>query len=303
MSYSRFNYPLVSVVIPTFNRAYCIERAISSVLDQTLSNWELIIVDNNSSDDTLKIIQNFGDERVRTESIENQGIVAKSRNLGIGLAKGKYVAFLDSDDWWTPNKLEVCVRHLEAGSEVVYHNLYQIFQLSERATKSPKVAPARALSKPVFNDLIKNGNALLNSGVIVRRDLIQQIGGFSENKQLVGCEDFDGWLRISRHTDKFERLDVALGYYWSGGGNLSSAQSRVTNCLALSRRYENEINDITGGQLPGWMLYSIARYSLVLGQFREARKHASLVFSSAVATPVKIKALIVMLLAIIKLRM
>ena len=107
--------PLVSIIIPTYNREFCIGRAIKSVIDQTFTNWELIVVDNNSTDNTVEVVNNFLDERILVKKINNNGVVAISRNRGIRLARGVFVAFLDSDDWWKPQKLESALKLLELG--------------------------------------------------------------------------------------------------------------------------------------------------------------------------------------------
>ena len=151
--------PLVSIVIPTYNRAFCIERAISSIINLTLTDWELIVVDNNSTDNTDEVVNNFLDDRISIAKIDNNGIVAKSRNLGIKLASGTYVAFLDSDDWWLPNKLEISLHRLELGSDLVYHDLYKISKLPVKVKKYRRVT-SRELSCPVFIDLLSNGNAI-----------------------------------------------------------------------------------------------------------------------------------------------
>ena len=93
--------PLVSVVIPTFNRAYCIQRCINSVLNQSYKNLECIVIDNNSNDNSNLIFEQYKDNRLKIYKINNNGIIAKSRNLGISKSKGEVIAFLDSDDWWT----------------------------------------------------------------------------------------------------------------------------------------------------------------------------------------------------------
>ena len=99
--------PIVSIVIPTYNHAKFISKALKSVIDQTYKNWEAIIIDNESIDETYKLINNFNDQRIKYFKIANDGVIAKSRNLGINEAKGEWIAFLDSDDWWTKDKLEV----------------------------------------------------------------------------------------------------------------------------------------------------------------------------------------------------
>ena len=129
MSQPPISNPLVSIVMPTYNRGFCIERAITSVINQTVSDWELIVVDNNSSDNTDEVINNLLDDRISIVKINNNGIVAKSRNLGIKMANGCFVAFLDSDDWWAEKKLEMALARLELGSDLVYHDLYKISKL------------------------------------------------------------------------------------------------------------------------------------------------------------------------------
>ena len=103
--------PLVSIIIPTYPQATYIGKALQSIIDQTFKNWEAIIIDNHSTDDTQKILNQFVDPRIKCLKIKNNGIIAKSRNLGIKFAKGEWIAFLDSDDWWTKDKLEICINN------------------------------------------------------------------------------------------------------------------------------------------------------------------------------------------------
>jgi glycosyltransferase involved in cell wall biosynthesis len=291
--------PLVSIVLPTYNRSHCIHRAVKSVVEQTFTDWELIIVDNSSTDSTLEIISSFSDERIFTFDIENNGIVAKSRNLGIQLSQGKYIALLDSDDWWKPEKLEISLRALELGSDLVYHDLYVISKLPIKANKY-SLAATRVLTCPVFNDLLSNGNAITNSSVVVRRDFLQEIGGFSEERDLLGSEDFDGWLRISKHTEKFERLEIILGYYWEGGGNLTTPSSTLKNNLFLSNKYKVDLRIIQRGNLPYWMVYQLARDSFKLEDFDEARKYALLAVKSNAPNKIRLKAVIIWVFSALK---
>ena len=99
------NEIFVSVVVPTYNRAHLIGETIQSVIDQTYSNWELIIVDDGSEDDTKNIIDKFADKRIHYFAIDHCGIFGKVRNVGMQRANGDLIAFLDSDDLWKPNKL------------------------------------------------------------------------------------------------------------------------------------------------------------------------------------------------------
>lgn len=97
---------LISIIVPTYNRAHLIGETIQSVIDQTYKHWELIIVDDGSTDETKKIVDEFNDERIQYLSIEHCGVLGKVRNRGINSSKGDHIAFLDSDDLWLPHKLD-----------------------------------------------------------------------------------------------------------------------------------------------------------------------------------------------------
>jgi glycosyltransferase involved in cell wall biosynthesis len=115
---------LVSVVIPTYNRANDLKRALASVVAQTWGNWEAVVVDNHSADNTREVVEAFREARIRLLSVHNEGVIAVSRNLGVANARGEFVAFLDSDDWWVPTKLERSMQALSRGADVVYHDLH-----------------------------------------------------------------------------------------------------------------------------------------------------------------------------------
>lgn len=301
MSQLRSFNPLVSIIIPTYNRAFCLERAISSVIEQTFTNWELIVVDNNSADNTDNVINNFLDDRISIVKVFNNGIVAKSRNLGFKLAIGTFVAFLDSDDWWVPKKLEIAVQQLNLGNDLVYHDLYKVSKLHILAKKHVRI-PSKALTHPVFVDLLTNGNTIWNSSVVVRRSLIAEIGGFSEEKDLVGSEDFDGWLRIAKLTEKFKRLEGVLGYYWYGGGNLTSAKRTLKNILLISKKYDADFKMVGFKTLPGWMIYALASASWAQNDFVEARRYSSLTLKSSAPPKILLKAAVILFISALKLR-
>ena len=113
-----------SIIIPTYNREKKVLKAINSVISQTFENWELIIVDNNSNDLTKKKIYSINNRKIFFYQINNNGIIALSRNYGISKSTGKYLCFLDSDDWWTPNKLEITKEYIDKGYKFLYHDMY-----------------------------------------------------------------------------------------------------------------------------------------------------------------------------------
>jgi glycosyltransferase involved in cell wall biosynthesis len=218
--------PLVSIVIPTYNRARDLERALKSVLTQTYSHWEALIVDNHSNDNTDELVHSLNDPRLRLIKIHNNGVIAASRNLGIKHALGEYIAFLDSDDWWTPKKLGKSVKYLGQGADVVYHNLYVAKKSSQRLFL--RTVGTRDLTVPVAHDLITHGNALANSGVVIKKTLLLKIGLISEDMAMNPWSDFDAWLKVAKHTEKFVRVPGTLGYYWKGGGNTTSPQTTLS---------------------------------------------------------------------------
>ena len=251
---------LVSVVIPTYNRVHDLRRAIESVQKQTYSHWEILVVDNFSIDGTEEMLSEKNDSRIALHKIKNEGVIAASRNLGIKKASGKYIAFLDSDDWWEPNKLEISVAELNAGSDVVYHDLYLVKNLSRKYFL--RKVSTRELHSPVFCDLLINGNALCNSSVVVKKNLLAEIGYLSEDPDLIAAEDYDTWLKLSKLTEKFCRLNHVLGYYWAGGGNTSNPASTLRIADAIEVRYFNKTSSTQDNF--SWLDYARARafYSL-----------------------------------------
>jgi glycosyltransferase involved in cell wall biosynthesis len=212
--------PKISVIIPTYNQAEYLSVALKSVLQQTYDNLEVIIIDNHSSDNTDEVISKFRDSRISSIKMHNNGVIAASRNAGIIAAKGLWVAFLDSDDSWMPEKLEICVHSINEKTDLIYHNL-KISNYSQKIF-SKKIIKSRQASSLVFNDLMLNGNLIPNSSVIVRRKLLYEIGLMSEEPKMIGAEDYNAWLRISLLTNNFIHIPKVLGCYLIGDHNISN---------------------------------------------------------------------------------
>ena len=106
------NKPLFSIVIPTYNHAHFLRKCLDSVISQTFTNWEAIVVNNFSEDNTIEVVESYRDPRIRLFNNANNGIIAVSRNKGITEAQGEWICFLDSDDAWYPDKLMICKDYL-----------------------------------------------------------------------------------------------------------------------------------------------------------------------------------------------
>jgi len=258
---------MISIVLPTYNRAHVLGRAVDSVLAQTYSEWELIIVDNHSSDQTDHLIENYHNSKIKLYKINNEGIIAKSRNLGILHAQGEFVAFLDSDDWWCPRKLELSLKCLQSfNADIVYHDLYQVKPKKQKLFL--KKIKTRNLISPVFKDLLQNGNAIANSSVVVRKQLLEKIGLISEEQKKVTWEDYDTWLRLAKITEDFKRIPQTLGYYWSGNENLLDYDQSLQNNRSFSYFYN--LRNLNNNIKVWWLYYSSGCVHYCKGEYSKA---------------------------------
>ena len=182
--------PLVSVIIPTYNRANDLGRSIDSVLSQTYSDYELIVVDDGSTDATPSLLSTY-DRRLRIIRQNNQGVSA-ARNTGIKSAKGKFIALLDSDDAWLPEKLAQQTAFFKAHPQAMLCQTEEIW-----IRNGKRVNPKKKHQK--YSGMIFEKTLPLclvsPSAVMIRRALFDEIGFFDET--LPACEDYDLWLRIT----------------------------------------------------------------------------------------------------------
>lgn len=178
----------ISVIIPTYNRAYCIHDAVKSVLAQSYDDYEIIVVDDASTDNTQQVLNNFNIQYHKLPA--NMG-VSYARNFAIKRAKGEYLAFLDSDDVWEPNKLSEQINFMKE-----YNS--KICQVGEIWIRNGKrVNPMKKHQKPSGEIFIPSLKLCLvsPSAVMIHQAVFSDIGLFDEN--LTVCEDYDLWLRAS----------------------------------------------------------------------------------------------------------
>jgi glycosyltransferase involved in cell wall biosynthesis len=183
--------PVVSVIIPTYNRWPMVAEAVESVLEQAYSFFEIIVVDDGSTDGTRERLKKYGSSVVIISRQRNG--VAASRNYGVSIAQGRYVAFLDSDDLWRPQKLGIQTLFMEQHPEV------QVCQTEEIwIRRGARVNPTAKHAKP-SGDIFRRSLDLClvsPSAVMMTKDLLNQVGGFDESFPV--CEDYDLWLRIAK---------------------------------------------------------------------------------------------------------
>lgn len=183
--------PSVSIIIPTFNRAEKVVRAISSVVEQTFADFEIIVVDDGSEDNTEQTVAQFGERLVYIAHPSNLGVSA-ARNTGIKKSRTPLIAFLDSDDRWLPEKLAVQVAFFNNHPQAVACQTEETW-----IRKGKRVNPKKKHLKPsgdIFEPSLKL--CLVSpSAVMLKRSLLEEVGLFDED--LPACEDYDLWLRIA----------------------------------------------------------------------------------------------------------
>jgi len=184
------NNPLISVIIPTYNRAWALEAAVDSVLAQDYPEVELIVVDDGSTDETPALLARYG-EALRVLTLENGG-VSRARNHGIAASAGEFIAFLDSDDCWLPEKLSEQAAFFEANPEALICQTEEIWIRNGKRVNPCK--HHKKLSGEIFEASL-HLCLVSPSAVMMKRALFEEIGLFDES--LPACEDYDLWLRIA----------------------------------------------------------------------------------------------------------
>ncbi len=184
--------PMVSIVIPTYNRARLVEQAVASVLAQRFRDYEVLVVDDGSTDETVQRLERFGSQiTVLRQPCRERGA---ARNAGIRASRGSLIAFLDSDDLWAPGKLTDDIERLQQdpGIGLVYCGV----ELIDEVGRSLGIPTSPSWEGSVCEQLLLS-NFIPNSSVIVRRACLEAVGGFSEDRELSGSEDWELWLRIA----------------------------------------------------------------------------------------------------------
>ena len=210
---------LASIIIPAYNASKYIAETVQSVVNQTYSNWELIIVDDGSTDNTLKIIDAIAqtDSRIKYLTKNNSG-VSDTRNKGLSIAKGEFISFLDADDIWHTNNLEEKIKFIQKDNiDVAYSNCEKIDRNSNSLNNI-----LTGSETPLLSDiLLLRGNYLTApSGIVLKKNVLDKIGGFDTN--LSNNADQDLWIRILSNNFKIKLIKLVLWKYRVHDNNMSS---------------------------------------------------------------------------------
>lgn len=277
--YQKMQYqPLVSIIIPTFNRADLLKLCLDSVISQTYHNWEAIIIDNHSVDINEQVVASYMDERLKFYKNSNDGIIAISRNKGISLATGEVICFLDSDDIWSPNKLETIIPYL-TDYDLIYHDML-IYHYKNETIQLSKRLRGRTLKGDLYIDALMDGNPCINSSLVVKRSLIEKVGTISEDREIIGVEDFDYLLRMLPYA-KVKFVSRVLGYYYVGQSSISNTDKQVHRMEVLYERHlPNIYNEDLRKEIKCRLSYKQARIYQIHGN----KSAATLKFKEALRT-------------------
>lgn len=211
---------LISIVMPVFNGEELIGETIESVIAQSYLEWELIIVDDKSTDKTIDIVKDYmkQDNRVKLIDLEtNCGGPAKPRNIGVENSLGKYVALIDADDIWHKDKLLECTKVLE--HDIIYHK--------ERCFNTDinigNLCPTQDVStlSTLHKYMLVNGNIFSPSAIMIKKEILVE-NKFNESIEYHGVEDFDLWLRLAKQNRfSYKYINMVLGYYRLHDGGIS----------------------------------------------------------------------------------
>ncbi len=222
-----------SVIIPTYNRASTIKRCLDSVVQQSYCNWEAIVVDNFSEDNTEEIVSSYNDARIKYYKNHNYGIISVSRNYAIDRATGDWICFLDSDDSWAVNKLELLLLYTN-DYDLIYHGYQK--NVPCRFYKRNKIY-FYTIKEPNIAFVLKRGDPINPSCSAVSKDFLSDIR-FDESKSLFAIEDYDFYLQLISRKPRIKHLKKCLTYYDETTGISHNGLVQINRNRAVFKKYQ-----------------------------------------------------------------
>lgn len=218
--------PKISVVVPTYNSKQTILETINSVLEQTFTDFELIVINDGSTDNTLELLENIKDTRLKIYSYDNGGLSA-ARNRGIVRSTGEFISFVDADDLWTKDKLELQFQALQNNPQAGVAYSWTICMGNDGSSFHPGVSESFAGN--VYPNLLVCNFIGSGSNVLIRKEAIESVGYFDET--LKSCEDWDYWLRLAPKYDFVVVPQPQIIYRLSSGA--------MSSKLDVMQKYQN----------------------------------------------------------------
>jgi len=268
------NNPKLSVIIPTYNRSVELRRALISLELQTVNFFEVIVVDDGSTEDIKSLVDLFKSSlNIKYLRIKNSGGPARPRNFGIRAASSDWISFLDSDDWWFPGRISKVLETIAMndGFDIFYHQL-KIISTSRSCNLLSTSVLGHKIRGEVLRNLLIYGNALPNSSVVVNKKIFDEVGWINESPLFSSVEDFDFWLLSAKNNKKFFFINKILGGYWSNLDGISSnpdqliiKNKRILDKYAICLSTHDYMKAVSKlNYLSGSVLYSVGRYKEAL---------------------------------------
>lgn len=231
--------PIVSVIIPTYNRSHLVTRAIRSVLHQTYQNLEVIVVDDASTDNTSDVVGTLGDERIKYIRHSGNKGASAARNTGIEAAGGELIGFLDSDDEWLPEKLQRQVDKFDSTSANV-GLVYGGYIIIDDETKQRIKQEKPKLRGCVFQELLKE-DFVGSPTPLVKRECFQKVGVFDEDLRF--GEDWDMWFRISQHYEFDFVSEMVATFYLSQHQITRDSTGFIQDILKFGVKHQDHLSE------------------------------------------------------------
>lgn len=235
----------ISVVVTTYMHGKYIREAIESVLTQTFDDYELIVINDDSPDNTEEEVSKLKDKRIKYIRQNHSGLPANARNRGIEIATGRLIALFDGDDIWYPNKLERCLEIFNSDStiDILCHDLNLLRSSDGKIFKRTFFGPYQ---DDMYRQLLRKGNALSISSTIIKRSIFSEDKySFSEDKKLFTVEDYDLWVRLAKSKQyRFFYLPEILGVHrvFEGSASLVNIKKHALNMLYLLNENVNKLD-------------------------------------------------------------
>jgi teichuronic acid biosynthesis glycosyltransferase TuaG len=260
----------VSIIVPAFNAEKYIEATILSIQNQTYQNWEALVVDDGSTDGTAGIVKNKMQQDVRIRYMyQPNGKQGKARNTAIAVATGKYLAFLDADDCWHPNKLEMQVKAMEDGLSVIVFCSGWWLKDPAQPEAYPMNTPQGRQEPDEFYRKQLQGYSIPMLSAIVKKEAVLAVGGFDEDLRVQNAEDYQLWLRLSDAGYSFYGLPDRLFYYrvHQGQSTHDDGMAILPSLWAMwrsdvKRISTEEKNNIILSRLNRYLIHNLADLSL-----------------------------------------
>ncbi|TGN41528.1 glycosyltransferase [Marinobacter confluentis] len=272
--------PTVSVIMPTFNRAKFLPQAVGSVLSQSYADLELIIIDDGSTDDTVKVLAPFlNDDRVRYFHQENRG-QSKARNVGLNQASGEFIAFLDSDDTWATEKLKKQVALISRlpGAAIVHGDEETVNEKGEVISFDNMKRYSGRITRQLLAD-----NSVSITTALVRRKCFDEMGGFQASHGV--ADDYDLWLRFSARYLFHYEPGIVASYRVMEDQISSDKRRRFAANEMIIRNFLNQYGDSVTPREKRWGLARFycrsARYFASVGERKKAARDIVRAFSNA----------------------